>query len=297
MAFFRRLVPAGSRVLRVTDDERFLAELPTATHVVTWHFRKEWFHIAKSLKYLATPSAGRELIAWRDAPKKVKVHFGGFHGRTMAEAAAGFMLAWSHGFFRPEIRDARLGDVPWKDSWPRTAIGAKCSNLRGTFAVVAGYGKVGRAVGAVLEVLGVRVFGVTRANLAELPKAAAKADWLVLVLPSDTGTDRFLDEKLISMLPRKCVVVNIGRGNAVDEPALLDALKARRLAGAYLDVFCGEPLNLPQGAGYATAKPGTILSARPNELPDNLVMMPHSSAFSSEYLTSCFRELKDDGFF
>ena len=68
-------------------------------------------------------------------------------------------------------------------------------------------------------------------------------------------------------------------------------------SGAYLDVFSGEPLNLPQGEGYASAKPGAILSARPNELPESLVIMPHSSAFSGEYLTSCFRELKDDGFF
>ena len=338
MAVFKRLVPKGVRVVRVTDDASFLRELPSATHVVTWHFWKEWFPLAPKLEWLATPSAGRELIAWREAPETVRIHFGGFHGKTMSEAAVGFMLAWAHGFFLPEIRSARYGDTPrkcgdtphkcgdtpsakcgdtpWKINWPRAAIGAKCHNLCGSLAVIVGYGKVGRAIGSSLESLGVKIMGFGRSNISELPKAVKRADWLILALPSDTGTDHFLDSRLIDMLPRKCVVVNVGRGNAVDESAILEALRGRRLAGAYLDVFCREPINLPFFLGSVPSPEGTvpmpsggsvpsqkgtvpagILDVRPSELPENLIIMPHSSAFSDDYLIFCFKELKDDGFF
>ena len=61
--------------MRVKSERAFLKALPSATHAVAWHFKKEWFARAAKLKVLATPAAGRELVAWRDAPKGVKVHF------------------------------------------------------------------------------------------------------------------------------------------------------------------------------------------------------------------------------
>jgi len=293
LRFLRGLVPLGGRVVRARSERAFLRWLPKATHVVTWHFRREWFASAKRLKVLATPGAGRELVAHEGAPKGVTVHFGGFHGQIMSESVAGFVLAWAHGFFRPEIAEASAEGHPWRETWPRRALGGKCSLVAGTHAVVLGYGKVGRAIGDKLSALGVNVSGFSRRNIADLPAAAKTADWLVLALPSDTGTDGILGRRLISKLPRRCVVVNVGRGNAVDEAALLSALKSGRLAGAYLDVFCGEPGPLANLGAVAAS--GGILGTPADELPKSLVMMPHSSAFCSEYLRLCFKELKDEG--
>ena len=289
ISLLKSMVSAGSRVLRVTSDRSFLKALPGATHVITWHFRREWFPLARKLEVLATPGAGRELVAWRDAPPGVKVHFGGFHGRIMSETVAAFILAWARGFFRHEVASARTGATPWRDAWPRAAIGDKCGTVAGTRAVIAGYGRIGRAIGERLAALGIEVAGVTRGNVADLPALAKTADWFVMALPGDTGTDDFLDARLISRLPRRCVVVNVGRGNAVDEPALLKALREGRLAGAYLDVFKGESRIGEWDSGAA------ILSADPRTLPWNLVMMPHSSAFSSDYLRMCLEELKSEG--
>ena len=117
-----------------------------------------------------------------------------------------------------------------------------------------------------------------------------RADWFIIALPSDTKTDDFLDARLIRRLPKKCVVVNVGRGNAVDEDALLAAIKEGRLAGAYLDVFKHEPTALnprigPRGKGLAAAK----------SVPWNLIRMPHACAFSSRYMKECFKELKTEG--
>ena len=80
MKLLKTLVPEGSRIVRARSEAAFLKALPSATHAVVWHFRKEWYSRAPGLKVLATPAAGRELVAWREAPAGVKVHFGAFHG-------------------------------------------------------------------------------------------------------------------------------------------------------------------------------------------------------------------------
>ena len=292
LKLFRSLVPKGSRVVRVKSEQAFLKALPSATHAVVWHFKKEWFARAPKLKVLATPAAGRELVAWRDAPKGVKVHFGSFHGPIISETVLGFLLAWARGFF-------------WKGPmWPRKELAEHCGDLEGTTAVIAGFGRIGRAIAARLESFGVECVGITRHGiftLADFRRGRStaekipspllrRADWFIIALPSDTNTDDFLNARLIRRLPKKCVVVNVGRGNAVDETALLAAIKEGRLAGAYLDVFKHEPTALnprigPRGKGLAAAK----------SVPWNLVRMPHACAFSSRYMKECFKELKSEG--
>ena len=292
LSFFRSLVPSGSDVVCAWDEAGFLAELPRATHVLTWHFRREWFSLAPRLRLVATPAAGREFVA-TDAPEGVQVHFGGFHGAIISETVLGFVLAWSHGLFRR----APL--------WPRADWSGVCRTLGGTTAVVAGYGKVGRAIGARLGSFGARVFGLTRHGVfegdADEPSAAAdeasllaRADWLILALPGDTGTDGFLDAARIAALPPTCVVVNVGRGNAVDEAALADALRAGRIAGAYLDVFRHEPTVLNPALTGRPVSGDDLANAADSELPPNLVRTPHASAYSPDYLRMFFRELKDE---
>lgn len=279
----KALLPSGSRLVRARSEASFLRLLPQATHAVVWHFKKEWFARAPRLKMLATPGAGRELVS-REAPPGVTLHFGHYHGAIMAESVAGFILAWARGFFRPELK---------MSGWRRTALSDKLRTVAGTHAVVVGYGRVGSAIGAKLEALGIRVTGFGRKDLKDFPAAAKTADWLVLALPSDTGTDDFLNAARIRKLPRKCVVVNVGRGNSVDEDALVAALASGRLAGAYLDVFKGEPGPLQQIVKRRGR--GGILGTDPGRLPWNLIRTPHASAFAADYLQRAFQELKDDG--
>ncbi len=287
--FLKSLLPRRAEVVVVKSDGAFLRELPTATHVITWHFRRDWYERAKKLKVLATPSAGRELIS-QEAPAGVKIHFGHFHGAIISEAVVGFILAWAHGFFAIRAYAGYGGKTKSTiPDWPRAELGADCYTVAGTRAAVVGYGHIGRAIGEKLTALGVQVKGYRRVNISELDADLKDLDWLILALPSDTGTDNLLSKARLAKLPRRAVVVNIGRGNAIDEDALLAALKAHRLAAAYLDVFKGEP-----GSG---AMGGAILGRQKDDLPDNLVRMPHASAFSNDYLMRCFTELKNDGCF
>ena len=282
------VAPKGGRVVRVKSEAAFLRALPQATHAITWHFKEEWFAKAPRLKVLATPAAGQEFVPTK-GPKGVKIHFGHYHGMLMSESVLGFMLCWARGFFA--VREAPQGCR----AWPRTWLSGRCTDVSGTKAVIAGYGNVGRAIGAKLSALGVEVFGLTRHGTfhgnrtfehLNIRSILRNADWFILALPSTTGTDNFLNAALIRKLPRKCVVINVGRGNSVDEKALFAALKAKRLAGAYLDVRKHEP------SATVLEAPGYVKGLA--DLP-NCIVMPHASAFSPRYLRLCFEELKDDG--
>lgn len=272
-AVFKSLVEGEVRMVR--SERAFLRELPTATHAIVWAFRKEWFARAKRLRVLATPGAGRELLP-TDAelpPGVVRVN-GAFHGAIMSETVLAFIFAHARGLYAA-ARFQRAGDL-----WPRAALSPFCTRVAGTKAVILGYGKIGRAIGDRLAALGVAVAGIRRANIGDLRAEAKTADWLIVALPGDTGTDNLVDAAVLGAMKRTAVLINVGRGNAVDEAALARALATRRLAGAYLDVYRREPL--------------TAASPLAADLP-GLVRLPHASAFAPDYLPLFFRELAAEG--
>lgn len=293
LRYLKLCVRGKGRVVRVKSEAAFLRHLPEATHALVWNFKSEWFAKAPRLKVLATPAAGQEFVPTK-GPKGVKIHFGRFHGEIMAETVAAYMFAWCRGFFR--LREKAVA----KDPWPRTWLSDKCSMVGATNAVIFGYGHVGRAIGDLLGRICVGVTGVTRHGIYQalpgrrrpklvdasvLDEALRYADWLILALPSTTGTDNFLDAKLIRKLPRTCVVINVGRGNAVDEKALYRALKTKRLAGACLDVRKHEP------SATVLESPGYVPELA--KLP-NCIVTPHSAAFDENYLKMFILELNLD---
>jgi phosphoglycerate dehydrogenase-like enzyme len=270
LSVLKACVPAGTRVVRARTEAGFLRALPAATHVIVWHFDPAWFSRAPRLRLVATPAAGREYVP-AEGPAGVTIHFGAFHGPAMAESVLALMLAWCRGVVAAE----RL------PHWPKLALSERCYRLAGTRAVILGYGRIGRTVGSRLAALGVEVTGVRRRNAKDLPRLLPTADWLICALPGDTGTDRLLDGKMLARLPKRAVVVNVGRGNVIDEEALARALSKGQVAAALLDVWQKEPL------------PVTSALGRP-ETP-NVVRMPHAAAFYPAYLADCFRELAQEG--
>ena len=273
---FRALV--CGEVVAVRSEHAFIRELSSATHAICWEFKKEWFAKASCLRVLATPGAGRELLPSDDEmPNGVIKFHGGFHGPIMSETVVAYMLAWCRGLMIAYDWQKEGGD---SNLWRRADFGKYCFSLSGTKAVILGYGKIGRATGVKLKALGVSVKGIRRRNISELPDAVADADWLICVLPSDTGTDNIVDARLLRRMKKSAVIVNVGRGNAIDEHALADALAHHRIAAAFLDVFKHEPLT---GASpLAVNLPG-------------LFRFPHGSAFSPNYLTEFFGEMNSNG--
>ena len=284
LAVFRSL--AKGEVTVVRSERAFLRALPTATHAIVWEFKKDWFACAPKLRVLATPGAGRELLPTdAELPKGVVRVNGAFHGAIMSETVIAFMFAHARGLYAAYDwqRAAAQGETSVKGAdplWPRGAISPFCTRVAGTTAVILGYGKIGHAVGAKLSALGVNVVGIRRGNFADLKPALKTADWLIVALPSDTGTDNLVDAAVLRAMKRNAVLINIGRGNAVDETALAQALRARRIAAAYLDVFKHEPM--------------TADDPLAGDLP-GLVRLPHASALSPDYLPLFFHELAAAG--
>ena len=125
--------------------------------------------------------------------------------------------------------------------------------LRGKTMVVIGLGDIGRHIARAARFLGMRVLGVSRGGravpeahrvcrISAMATALKGADFVVLVTPLTDDTRGFFGERALAALPPRAWLVNIGRGALVDEPALEEALRTRRIAGAVLDVFTEEPL-------------------------------------------------------
>ncbi len=127
--------------------------------------------------------------------------------------------------------------------------------LAGQRLVVVGLGHIGREVARCARALGMAVTGVRRtpddsdldvvdavAPTAHLAEVLPTADAVVLALPATVETEGLFTAELIGALPGHAVLVNVGRGSTVDEPALVAALRDGRLAGAALDVVRSEPL-------------------------------------------------------
>ena len=79
-------------------------------------------------------------------------------------------------------------------------------------------------------------------TFAELDSVLPKTEILVMALPSTPETHHILSRERIALLPEDAYVVNVGRGSAIDQEALMEALNGGHLAGAALDVCVPEPL-------------------------------------------------------
>ncbi|NMK48107.1 NAD(P)-dependent oxidoreductase, partial [Achromobacter sp. Bel] len=158
----------------------------------------------------------------------------------------------------------------------RPLLGARTPrDLAGQHAVVVGWGGIGQRIGELLLALGLTL-SVVRHSDTPVPQArhtvAYKdlagllpgADWLVLACPLTPATRELVDRQALAALPVHASIVNVARGHVVDETALIEALAAGRLGGAFLDVFQQEPL--------------------PPESPlwtlENTIVTPHSAGFS-----------------
>ncbi len=145
-------------------------------------------------------------------------------------------------------------------------------DLDGKTIGVVGMGPIAREVIGLATAFGMRPIGMRRAVLGDepcetwtldrLPELAASVDVLAVALPLTDDTRGIISAAVIEAMRPGAVFVNVGRGDLVDEPALIAALTHGRLGGAGLDVFATEPL--------------------PSDSPlwdlPNVIMTPHNSA-------------------
>ncbi|MGH6741242.1 MAG: D-2-hydroxyacid dehydrogenase, partial [Bradyrhizobium sp.] len=166
----------------------------------------------------------------------------GVHGAPVSEAAMAAMLALSRdlpGFVRAQ------DEHQWK-RWPAKLLHNK------TVGII-GIGVIAEALAPKCKVMGMNVVGVTSSPrqvagfdsvhpMSQLFTVLPHLDYLVLLTPYSPTTHHLIDADAFAALKPTCYLVNLARGGVVDEDALVEALRAKKIAGAALDVFNQEPL-------------------------------------------------------
>ena len=167
----------------------------------------------------------------------------GVFGGLMSEFVFGYLLAHECKIFQ---RLAAQKNKIWDDSLTGT--------LQGKTIGLLGVGSIGAELALTAKFFGMTVRGYTRESetsnhvdryyhqAAELQKFSSGLDYLVSVLPNTMDTRKIINADLLNALPSHALFINVGRGQAVDEVALIEALNQNKIAGAVLDVFEQEPL-------------------------------------------------------
>ena len=271
--------------LTLPDDEtqRFdagtLAEIVVACFtgnfeadpVFTRRFLGSALH-APNLRWMHLPNAGVDHpVFGRLLERGVRLTTSsGATAEPIAQTAIAGLLALARGFPRWWAAQRRREWAPHRrEQTPR--------DLRGQTMVVIGVGAIGNEIASLAQALRLHVVGVRRRprterdHVDELHPPSAldgllpRADWLVLACPLTDETRGVITAAALARLPATAHVINVARGQIIDEPALISALRDGRLAGAYLDVFAEEPLPADSPLW---------------DLP-NVIISPHDSAAST----------------
>ena len=171
----------------------------------------------------------------------------GTTAEPIAQTALTGMLMLSRGF--PHWLKAQR-----EHRWDPVRLQQSPRDLPGQTVLVVGMGGIGAAFARLARALGMRVIGVRRQPKKaddpvdemhtpdQLDALLPRADWLMLACPLTTETRKLITAQRLALLPKGAHILNIARGEIIDEAAMIAALQSGHLAGAYLDVFEQEPL-------------------------------------------------------
>ena len=225
------------------EAERGIGE---AEIVLGWRFPSSMFVGAKRLRWIHKVSAGvDDLVTDATIPPGVVVtrSHGALIAPRMIEYVLGAIFATVQHFPRA-----------WRQQRERRWETFMVDRARGRTVGMAGLGDIGTAIAQALHQSGMRVIGWrrSRAESSVVERLYAGADeflpflracdFVVSVLPATPQTNALFNAEAFAAMKPTAYLINVGRGNAVDEHALADAVRKGRIAGAVLDVFAEEPL-------------------------------------------------------
>lgn len=232
----------------------------------TWHVLPD-LEKAPNLKWVQFSSGGVDIFM--DHPliqnrEIIATTMSGAITGQIAEYVLMAMLAFGQKLFKlrryQRERKYPEREEKWIDFMP--------IDLRGSTVGIVGYGSIGRQVARYAHTFGARILavkkdvmhpedkGYTREGMGDphgdffdrlypieaLNSLLAESDFVVLSLPLTDSTHHLIDARAISAMKESAYLINVGRGGLIDQRALVEALKAKKIAGAALDVFEEEPL-------------------------------------------------------
>jgi phosphoglycerate dehydrogenase-like enzyme len=214
-----------------------------------WHNRL--LDRAGNLRFIQAIGAGTDQFPLEELKKRgIRLASArGVNYRAVAEHAMALILALSRRL--PEARDNQAKGV-----W-RGMIGdlsRREDELGGKTLLVVGLGQIGGRLAELAKAFDMRVVGLRRDPdagcgaadavhaMGEFKSLLPEADFVALTCPLTTQTEKLVDVEALARMKPSAYLVNIARGQVVDEAALVEALAARRIAGAGIDVTVEEPL-------------------------------------------------------
>jgi phosphoglycerate dehydrogenase-like enzyme len=281
-------------VLEVADGDRSAAALEglgRAEALITLGF-DEVLPPLPDLRLIQLPVAGLDQVRLDLVPAGCPVCNVFEHEIGIAEYVLAAMLHLTVGL---AARSARFKAGSWADS-PLQGGPAR-RELAGQTVGCIGYGHIGRAVAGRTRAFGMRVISLTASGRAGepapelalgpdgLPRLLDAADFVVVACPLTDRTRGLIGMAEFDRMRPGAVLINVARGAIVDEPALFEALRARRIGGAVLDTWYRYP---------RAAEP----AVRPANLPfdelDNVIMTPHCSGWTEGLMPRRFAVIGDN---
>jgi phosphoglycerate dehydrogenase-like enzyme len=269
----------------VAAEGDILASLPEIDVLVTMGLTPEMARATSRLKLVQVPGAGVDRIDRSALPAGCLLANTYGHETGIAEYVIGAMLALTREFSR---LDGALRQGDWQSQW---AVGAPpppvWPELAGRTVGILGYGRIGQAVARRARAFDMQVCAIRR-NVGQsmeddlallggpdiLDRVLKRSDYVVVSMPASPQTVGWIGETQLRLMKPSAYLINVARGEIVDEDALYHALARRTIAGAALDVWYRYPRE-PGRAAPAT---------RPfHDLP-NALMTPHVSGWTDGML-------------
>lgn len=227
----------------------------------------DMFDKLPNLEIVANMGVGYDTIDAREAGRRgiVVTNTPDVLTEEVADLAVGLLLATVRHL--PQV-DRHLRAGQWlKAPYPLTPT------LRGRRIGILGLGRIGRAIGRRLEGFGVEIAYHGRHKQDSVPyryeptliDLATNSDVLLCVAPGGQETNGMVDAEVLKALGSDGILINVGRGSVVDEPALIEALRSKTILSAGLDVFADEP-----------RVPAELIGM------DHVVLLPHVGSASVE---------------
>ena len=225
---------------------------------------------ASKLKWIHAITTGVDYIVNLPSLKKevILTSTRGIHGPQVSEMAFLLMLALNRNF--PEV--VRNQDKGVWERWQGKLLWKKKVGILGV-------GVIGEEIARKAKAFGMEVFGIDIIKRKldcidvfygpeDMVKVAKEVDYLVIVAPNTPETEKIVDTEVLSAMKPTAFLLNLGRGELVDEEALIRALKSGKIAGAGLDTYLQEPL--PKGHPFWGMK--------------NVIVSPHVAGMSDIYV-------------
>jgi phosphoglycerate dehydrogenase-like enzyme len=232
---------------------------------------------APRLRLLQLPGAGIDDIAFESVPAQAAVCNVYEHEIGIAEYVLSAMLQWVIGIPR---MDAALRRGQWYGSH---LSGPRHDELYGKTVGIIGYGRIGREVARRARAFGMKMLACSRTprsadefvecvdGMDHLPALLQESDFVVLALPLNPSTAGVIGTQQLARMKPGAVIINVARGALIDERALFEACRDKRIGGAVIDTWFKYPAQ-----GDAVAEPSHL----PFRELENVIMTPHASGWT-----------------